>query len=182
MASRVNLVGVCSDLAGESKLRQWGVDSLVLLDADELSQAARAVMGLVLELEAESRADSVAGLDPDGLAGMLVDNRGHEGPGLDARGRIIAVCSLRAGSGVTTVATGLAEALAAQTGSTILVDADLDAPAVADNLALTDDSGGLLRACRLAERGTFAPAELAATSRSLGNSLRLLTGLPAAYR
>lgn len=186
IASHANLVGLCSDLAGESRLRQWGIESVVLLTPSELQQSARSVMGLALELQ---RSSMVSAADERGQDQIPLDiseltsefSSGSSATSPEAARKIVVFGAI-AGSGSTTVATGVAEALAARREATTLIDLDLDSPSIAENLALAEDASGLLRACRLAERGTLSTNELAQTARALGNSLRLLAGLPAPHR
>lgn len=84
------------------------------------------------------------------------------------RGRLIAVWGPQGSWGVTSVAVGLSRRLAVK-GRTLLVDANVHAPDVADVLDLT--AGGLLQACLAADRG--APA--LPTQASAG--VQVLTGV-----
>lgn len=182
IASGTRVVGLCSDLAGEARLRQWGIENVVLLEPSELPNAVRSVVEIVLALEAELRHSESASGVPDDLGALVAaDEAGQVAAGTGRAQRIV-VWSPVAGAGVSTIATGIAEAIAATGTSTMLIDADLNAPGLAEALALTDEAGGLLRACRQAERGMFAAGDLISASRSLGRSLRFLTGLPAAHR
>lgn len=187
IASHAGIVGLCVDLVGESRLRQWGVDSVVLLAPGELQQSARSAMGLALELHKRRGVvlDGQTGLDsmPQDASALTLDGAGDGlSEEISSPGRKVVVFGVKAGSGATTVATGIAEALAAEHGSTTLIDLDLDSPSISDNLALTEDVGGLLRACRLAERGNLTAAGMAQTARALDDSFRVLVGLSAPHR
>ncbi|MEI2642122.1 MAG: hypothetical protein V9G10_07250 [Candidatus Nanopelagicales bacterium] len=92
---------------------------------------------------ADCRPDEVTG---DTLSGRLTRDR-------SSRGRLVAVWGPQGSWGVTSVAIGLARGLATKS-ATALIDANVHAPGIADELDLPD--GGLLQACLAADRG--APA------------------------
>lgn len=88
-------------------------------------------------------------------------------------GRVVAVWCPPGSWGATTVATAIAERLS-RTQTTVLVDANVHAPALADLLDLP--LGGLLEACLSADRGT---PDLPVVQH---NGLEVLTGLdPSLY-
>ena len=79
--------------------------------------------------------------------------------------------------GRTTVATGLAGALAERGLGTVLVDADPYGGAVGQQLGVLDEVSGLLSAARLASSGLLAE-RLSTVPRALGPHLSVVTGLP----
>lgn len=102
---------------------------------------------------------------PDQVSGAELLSR--LGPARPARSRLVAVWGPHGSWGVTSVAIGLARGLATK-APTVLIDANVHAPDVADVLSLP--AGGLLQACLAADRG--APEVLTATSAGL----EVLTG------
>ena len=79
--------------------------------------------------------------------------------------------------GRTTVAIGIAGALAQRGVDTVLVDADPYGGAVAQQLGVLDEVSGLLSAARLASSGLLTE-RLATVPRVLGPHLSVVTGLP----
>jgi MinD-like ATPase involved in chromosome partitioning or flagellar assembly len=180
--------------------------SLPGLDADSVASLRRAGVGVVLvatpaELEVEGERwrrfgiehlVSTAGLDGlvnaiDGAAspsavvasdGPVPAGEDHVQPG---GGRLTAVWGPAGAPGRTTVAVGLAAELATRGRSTLLVDADPYAGAVAQHLGVLDEMSGLLAAARLANGGRLDREALARLARDV-HGLRVLTGLPRADR
>ena len=97
-------------------------------------------------------------------------------------GRVVAVWGPTGAPGRSTVALALAAELAAAAEPTLLVDADVYGGTIAQMLAMTDESSGVLAAARSAKHGTLGPGELARQARAVGSDLRVLTGLPRADR
>ena len=93
-------------------------------------------------------------------------------------GRVMAVWGPTGAPGRTTVAVGLAGALARAGRSTILVDADPYGGAVGQHLGMLDETSGLLAAARHANSGTLTPDRVRAGARSVAERLDVLTGLP----
>lgn len=75
----------------------------------------------------------------------------HARPGRPDRGQIVTVWGPAGSWGVTSVAIGLARGLASRAGTALLIDANVHAPDIADQLDLPE--GGLLQACLAADRG-----------------------------
>ncbi|WP_263509366.1 CpaE family protein [Actinotalea sp. M2MS4P-6] len=90
-------------------------------------------------------------------------------------GRLVAVWGPTGAPGRTTVALGLAEALAEH--DCLLVDADTYGGTVAPMLGLLDEAPGVAAACRAAATGRLDPAALAALTPQLAPGLRVLTGI-----
>ncbi len=79
--------------------------------------------------------------------------------------------------GRTTVAIGLAEALADSGHRTCLVDADTYAPSITMALGVVDDAGGLVAACRLADSGNLTAERLRTVAGRVRGELYLLGGV-----
>ena len=96
-------------------------------------------------------------------------------------GRIVVVWGPRGSPGRTSVAVNLAHELAAG-GSTLLVDADTEAPSLAQVLGLLDETAGIAAAARLAGSGRLDADALRTLAVTVTGQLRLLTGLTRADR
>ena len=92
-------------------------------------------------------------------------------------GRIVAVWGPVGAPGRTTVALGVAEALADGDRTVALVDADTYGPSVALALGLVDDASGLAVACRHADNGTLSEASLMSTAHRLRQDWYVLGGI-----
>lgn len=97
-------------------------------------------------------------------------------------GRIVAVWGPRGAPGRTTVALTLAAELQRLGEQCVLVDADTEAPSLAQSLALLDESSGIAAVCRLAAQGRLDEAALGMACQHLDDGLRVLTGLTRADR
>ena len=95
-----------------------------------------------------------------------------------APGRIIVVWGAMGSPGRTTVATGVAEALAESGKRVCLVDADTYAPAVTMSLGIVEETSGLLIACRHADNGSLTDSILRTCARPVRGSWHILGGLP----
>jgi MinD-like ATPase involved in chromosome partitioning or flagellar assembly len=93
------------------------------------------------------------------------------------QGRVLAIWGPTGAPGRTTVAVGVAAALARQ-GRTLLVDSDPHGGAVGQHLGILDETSGLLAASRQANSGTLTPERLHSAARSVGDRMEVLTGLP----
>lgn len=112
------------------------------------------------------------------LAGKLPSERVEpvdESPSA-GRGRLIAVWGPAGAPGRSTVALGLAAALAIPTSTTILVDADPYGGAIAQMLGILDEVSGLLAASRAANNGRAS--ETSEHLYGIAEGLAVLTGLP----
>lgn len=94
------------------------------------------------------------------------------------RARVVAVWGTSGAPGRTTVAVGMAAALARSGRSTVLLDTDPYGGAVGQHLGILDESSGLLAAARHANSGTLTADRVRAAARSIGDHLAVLTGLP----
>lgn len=118
--------------------------------------------------------------DQDGGAGadLVAALRAWRGAPADPGGLVVAVWGPAGAPGRSVVAAGLADAAAAAGAPTVLVDADPYGGSQAVRHGLLDESSGLLRATRLADRGRLDAAHLARCVATLRGGLGLLTGLP----
>lgn len=105
-----------------------------------------------------------------------------EPPAPDPRlpGRVVAVWGPTGAPGRTTVAIGLAEALADE--DVLLVDADTYGGTVAPMLGMLDEAPGVAAACRAAATGRLDPVALAGLAPAPAPGLRVLTGIGRADR
>ena len=92
-------------------------------------------------------------------------------------GSLVAVWGPMGAPGRTTIAIGLAEALAESGRRVCLVDADTYAPSVAMALGIVEEVSGLIVACRHADNGSLTPATLAALVREVRPGWAVLGGL-----
>jgi MinD-like ATPase involved in chromosome partitioning or flagellar assembly len=178
-SSGVAAVGLVrpGDAAAEHRLRQLGVGRIVPADAGP-EAVARAVVQAVAEALVP---DDISLGDPAAaLSGPQPFLR--PAPLAPGRGRIVAVWGPTGAPGRTTVAVGLADETARLGVSTLLVDADVYGGTVAQVLGLLDESAGLAVSCRAAAGGRLDVADLAAMSRQLRPTLRVLTGTARADR
>lgn len=172
-------------------LQRAGVAVVLVADPVELSLDAERLRRLggrrvLASDELDGLADALVGEDGSlGLLGQSLDEAAVDADAGatagDATGRLLAVWGAAGAPGRTTVAVALAGELAARGLSTLLVDADPYAGAVAQHLGVLDEVSGVLAAARLANGGQLDVSRLAALCRQVG-SLRVLTGLPRADR
>ena len=188
--SRLALAGVAvvglvppGDEDAERRLRQLGVTHVLPSDStpEQLSAAvveAVCAAGPTSAGERFSRGDPRAAL-PDAPMDAPPLEPSQAAPG---SGRVIAVWGPTGAPGRTTVAVGVASELAAVGRSVLLVDADVYGGVVAQVLGLLDEAPGLAAACRLANAGSLDVPALAGLARTVGPSLRVLTGIARADR
>lgn len=141
------------DDVGERQLRDWSVPVVTLRPDDELGSALE-------------RALTASGPGP-----VLA-------PAVEPA-TVVAVTGPAGAPGRTTVAVNLA---AEAPGPSLLVDADLLAPAVGFQLDLDATAAGLLGACRMGEQARLDPGALVAMAHSAGPDLMVLPGVSAPER
>ncbi|MDO8120011.1 hypothetical protein Q6346_01625 [Isoptericola sp. b490] len=139
--------------------------------------------------------DAVAPGDrPEEIVGAVrgVSGRGESGPGAPdapiarvpeparAPGRVVAVWGPTGAPGRTTVALGLAEALARE--GCLLVDADPYGGTVAPAIGMLDEAPGIAAACRTAATGRLDRLALGALTPVVAPGLRVLSGITRADR
>ena len=181
--SGVAVVGVhpAGDERARDRLERIGITAVVPDDAgtDAVLTAVRsAITDLATWNEpARGLSDPRTALPPPG---PVVDVEVMDGP--IRRGQVVAVWGPTGAPGRTTVATCLAVE-AAQLGlPTLLIDADVYGGVAASAFGLLDESPGLAGACRLAANGRLDLGSLTSLCWSLGDDLRLLTGIARADR
>jgi MinD-like ATPase involved in chromosome partitioning or flagellar assembly len=158
----VVVVDVGGDAARE-RLRRLGVRHLVPADLGGLDGA----LGDAAARRAEVDLPDVG---PDlGMAQPLPP---------EVTGRTVVVWGPAGAPGRTTLATGIAAELAHRDRAALLLDADPYGGAVAQHLGILDGASGLLAAARAANAGELDPTRLAGLARTVGDELRVLTGLP----
>ena len=108
--------------------------------------------------------DAQPGVDP---AGTPPGGGPSAGEASGRRGTVIAVWGPMGAPGRTTIALGVAEALADDGARVCLVDADTYGPSVAMALGLVEETSGLSLACRSAEAGSLSPAALASLTMTM---------------
>lgn len=177
-------VVLLADVAGPAGGPALGADALLdvadpggpLVDAvrDLLARGAGGDRpGGATSEPATSRLDALLG----GPAGAAPD---------PVTGAVVAVWGPTGAPGRTTVALGLADALArgsdAHRPPALLVDADTYGGTVAQQLGLLDEAPGLAAATRTAATGRLDAVTLAALTPRLDSGLRVLTGLSRAER
>ena len=90
---------------------------------------------------------------------------------------MIAVWGPMGAPGRTTIAIGVAEALAESGRRVCLVDADTYAPSVAMALGIVEEASGLIVACRHADNGSLSPAAMGGLVRQVRPGWVVLGGL-----
>jgi MinD-like ATPase involved in chromosome partitioning or flagellar assembly len=165
------------DAHAEDRLRRIGVVRVLATDVGT-AEVARVVV--------EAVAEGLAGDDPwfaDPAAALPVLGPPVRPPApARGRGRVVAVWGPTGAPGRTAVAIGVADEAARLGVSTLLVDADPYGGTVGPTLGLLDEVAGLALACRAASAGQLDTVRLAAESRQLRPSLRVLTGIARADR
>jgi MinD-like ATPase involved in chromosome partitioning or flagellar assembly len=185
-SSGVAVVGVhpAGDENARTRLLRIGITALVADDAgvEALVAAARVAVAEVTGTE-PGAAVSFGASNPRAALpppGSDADAQIPDGP--PHRGSVVAVWGPTGAPGRTLLATNLAVEAAAQSVPTLLVDADVYGGVVSSAFGLLDESPGLAGACRLAAGGQLDLGALAGLCWSLGDDLRLLTGISRADR
>jgi len=113
------------------------------------------------------------------VLGASVGGLGH-GPAAVDTGEVVAVWGATGAPGRTTVALGVAAALAdvPDAAGVTLLDVDPWGGAVGQALGVLDEASGLLAAARLANEGNLDGTTLVSCLRRVGDRLDVLTGLP----
>lgn len=158
-------------------LKRGGVSVVVVHEDGGAERLRRLGVDHVVEVGALGRlADVLEGAAPRLLPPVEVPT-----PSLHD-GRLVAVWGPVGAPGRTTVAAALAAELASRGQGTLLLDADPYGGALAQHLGVLDQVSGLLAAARLANAGELDAARLAGCASTLGERLRVVTGLPRADR
>jgi len=170
------VVGVAADALGRDRLARMGVDPVI-----DLAPSPESTMQQVADVCRARRPPRAAPAPPAMVTGL------PERPAPPAAtGSVVAVWGPPGAPGRTTIAIGLAEALAERGLRVCLVDADTYAPSIALALGLLESTSGLASACRLAEAGTLTPAGLSLLAMGPDGrghrSMRVLGGLQSTTR
>ena len=172
------------DADAVAQLARHGVRVLAVSDGRETERdrlerigVAAVLAGVDEAFTVRLREVAVSAREPEAAEGGGIPDVGSPVPEAPT-GRLVAVWGPHGAPGRTTVAVGLAAALAEQGRGTLLLDTDPYGGAVAQHLGITDEVSGLLAAARSANAGTLDPRRLAGLARRVGPRLRVLTGLP----
>ena len=180
MAQARTVVGLATSAADEERLRRLGL-TIVL----QVSGTCAATLGAVRAVLADEEVTGVwsTGVWPGGPSSAPTSSGEPEPPPRPGtvmgsrQGRVIAVWGPTGAPGRTTMALGLAEALAEAGNSVGLVDADTYGPSVAMALGLIDDASGLSVACRHADNGTLTTTTLQAAGHRLTSRWSVIGGI-----
>lgn len=137
--------------------REVGATDIVLLRDDDISLMVQQVVKVIRD-------------HPDEVNYQHVNS-----------GQLTAVTGFGGASGRSQCALGVASELV-QVAATCLVDADVYAPSLAQEVGLEEFTGGLLGLTRIAELRKLSDISLHETAATLENGLLFLRGIPAAHR
>jgi MinD-like ATPase involved in chromosome partitioning or flagellar assembly len=174
------LVGIASSPADEARLRGLGVVHIVAVAGGTAGTLAALRDMLARERAAgvwrtgvwasgEEGADEPWGDELLGSPSVNAD----QGSG----GRVVAVWGPAGAPGRTTVALGVAEALAESGLVVALVDADTYGPSIALALGLVDDASGLSVVCRHADNGTLTNSTLLSSAHRVRDDWFVVGGI-----
>jgi MinD-like ATPase involved in chromosome partitioning or flagellar assembly len=159
----------------------------VSLSADEAVLRALGVAHISAVDDVASLVELVIAIAADREQRPQLSAADTRAPGADdadssVHGTVLAVWGPTGAPGRSTVALGVASALAGEGMATMLIDADVYGGSTAIQLGVLDEMSGLLAAARAANVGVLTPEALAADARVAAPALRVLTGLPRADR
>ena len=137
--------------------RELGVVDVVVVHRDDMSAMVQQIIKMMRDHSEEHHAQQVV------------------------TGNLVAITGFGGASGRTQCALQLSRELAKHS-STCLVDADVYAPSLAQELGCTELNGGILGLTRLAELRKLSDISLHETSVSLESDLIFLRGIPSAHR
>jgi MinD-like ATPase involved in chromosome partitioning or flagellar assembly len=170
-AHGLSVVGLADTETGERLLHQLGVQ-LVVAAGSSPEQVAGAILAAADDKPLPVPPGDV---DDEPLRAGPAE-RGDERGAVDG-GHVIAVWGPTGAPGRTTIALGIADALASRGVNTLLMDGDPYGGTVASYAGLLDESPGMAAACRAANAGLLDVPRLAECCRALSPHLRVLTGL-----
>jgi Flp pilus assembly CpaE family ATPase len=181
-AAGVAVVGVhpAADQRARTRLERIGITVVLPDDAgtDGVLTAVRTALNdLTTWREPVGVSNPGTAIPPPGIPADV-----EEVDGPRPRGQVVAVWGPTGAPGRTTVATSLAVEFSQLGVPTLLIDADVYGGVAASAFGLLDESPGLAGACRLAANGRLDLGALTALCWSLGDDLRLLTGIARADR
>ncbi len=170
------VIGIARDPLDSTMLDGLGV-LRVLAEEPDPSSTWRAVRDLVVAGCAGSPPPDANGVWTTGVWAPEV-----EPPRAVSAGALIAVWGPIGSPGRTTIAMGVSEALAEAGRRVCLVDADTYGPSIAMELGIAADSGGIVRACRLADSGILDESSVLSSTRRVRGTWHVLAGVPTADR
>lgn len=182
-AARVAVVGLHSpgDEVAEARLRQLGLRHVLPADCPPALVADAVAAALQDHTAAPQQgfaySQPLAGLPDEPSAPDQSSEPAERGGG-----RLVAVWGPTGAPGRTTVAVGIAGALATTGTSALLADADVYGGVVAQVLGLLDEAPGLAAAARMANNGSLDLPALARVAPVASPRLRVLTGIARAER
>lgn len=165
------LIGLAAHVADADLLRVLGVVDIVV--------AGPTPAATMEHLAAALAAAGQASASPTGVWSTGVWSPAATAPETASQGcgSVLAVWGPMGAPGRTTIAIGLAEALAESGRRVCLVDADTYAPSVAMSLGVIEESSGLIVACRHADNGSLTTAALGGLVRQVRPGWVVLGGL-----
>jgi len=140
---------------------------------DERERRALAALGVPVVPAADAQAVADAAATAPAQAPPVEPVPAPEAPS----GRVVAVWGPTGAPGRTSIAVNLAAWLAHR-GPTLLVDLDTYGAAVAQTLAIVDETPGIAAVARAAAQGEADVATVRRHARTAGENLMVLTGLP----
>lgn len=164
--SGVSIIGLAMDHDDATALQTMGVTEVIPVEVAQLD----AVVDRLRALAGRRRA-TAAKAKP----GQAIDAN-------ESAATITVIWGPPGAPGRTHTAIALAQFLAAEGRSVLLVDADTYSPGISESLCLEAEASGLLAAAHHAERGTLDVSTLSRLARSISPGLRVLTGIPQAMR
>lgn len=169
-------VGLADTDVEERLLHQLGVDVVVAARAPAEQVAGALLAGATACSQQAAGSASVpyfgGAYAAVPQAAPVVAAGSPEGPGV-----VVAVWGTSGAPGRTTLAIGLADALAVSGVRALLIDADPYGGAVAILTGMLDESPGITAACRAANAGALDVARLAECCREIAPGLRVLAGI-----
>ena len=168
MGGAARVVGLCDSDGDERRLHALGVGSVVRVADSAVVTVQRLV--------------AACAPGASGPHGVWATTPPTEERVSGSTGRLVAVWGPIGSPGRTTVALGLAEALAELRPRVCTVDADTYAPSMALALGVVEDASGLLVACRQAESGVLTDGRLTGLTRRVSDRWHLLGGLSSTER
>lgn len=175
-------IGLAADALSGDRLTRLGIEpvlSTAPTPEATMQQVADVCRALAVRATEPDDGLVLGPSEPDPVSATPVHGRERSGGGaVRAAGSVVAVWGPMGAPGRTTIAIGVAEALADDGARVCLVDADTYAPSVAMALGLVEETSGLSLACRSAEAGTLSPSSLAALTMSMPDGRwRVLGGI-----
>jgi Mrp family chromosome partitioning ATPase len=163
------VAGLAADAEDAGRLRSLGIDDVIV--------AGSTAEATLQQLAAAWAADGETASMPPGVwsTGFWVE--GTPAVSAPPSGTLLAVWGPMGSPGRTTVAIGLAEALAESGRRVCLVDADTYAPSVAMALGIVEEASGLVVACRHADNRSLTAVSLGTVLREVRPGWTVLGGL-----